>query len=230
MFNVSSRSRVSPMSRIDLTPALTTTSGIAASAPRSADSSKVSGAPWCTPPSPPVENTRTPASCAANAVAATVVPALRPFAIAMGRSRMDALTTASSFDSPSISAVDRPTTSSPENTPIVAGVTPDARSHSSDSSATSRLRGRGSPCVKIVDSRASTGRPEATASRTSAETRTAELISCDLSFRERTPPRRPAAGRRGGWMPWRPASAAPMRRGRARPRTRTAGRARRGRR
>ena len=50
------------MSRIDFTPAHTTQIPTRASVPRSADSSKVSRAPRCTPPSPPVANTRMPAA------------------------------------------------------------------------------------------------------------------------------------------------------------------------
>ena len=72
------------MSRIDLTPALTTTRGSAASVPRSADSSNVCCAPRWTPPRPPVEKTFTPARWARCAVAATVVPALRPLTAATG--------------------------------------------------------------------------------------------------------------------------------------------------
>ena len=48
------------MSRIDFTPAQTTQIPTRASVPRSADSSKLSRAPRCTPPSPPVANTRMP--------------------------------------------------------------------------------------------------------------------------------------------------------------------------
>ena len=71
--SVSSRSSVAPTSRIDFTPAQTTVIGVPASVPRSADSSHVSRASRCTPPSPPVANTPMPARTASAEVAATVV-------------------------------------------------------------------------------------------------------------------------------------------------------------
>ena len=81
------------MSRIDFTPADTTVIGVLDSAVRSADSSADSAKPRCTPPSPPVANTRIPAFAASTAVAATVVPAVRFPAIASPRSRLLTLTT-----------------------------------------------------------------------------------------------------------------------------------------
>jgi hypothetical protein len=62
--SVSSRSSVAPTSRIDFTPAQTTVIGVLASVPRSADSSHVSRASRCTPPSPPVANVPIPARTA----------------------------------------------------------------------------------------------------------------------------------------------------------------------
>ena len=47
-------------SRIDFTPEHTTSTGVRASAARSAETSQVSRAPRCTPPSPPVANSATP--------------------------------------------------------------------------------------------------------------------------------------------------------------------------
>ena len=58
---------------------------------RSADSSKVSPACRCTPPSPPVANTPIPAPAASSAVLETVVAPLRPSAAATGRSRTPSL-------------------------------------------------------------------------------------------------------------------------------------------
>ena len=58
--SVSSRSRVAPTSRIDFTPAHTTSTPVRDSVVRSADSSKVSCAPRWTPPSPPVAKTVMP--------------------------------------------------------------------------------------------------------------------------------------------------------------------------
>ena len=49
------------MSSTDFTPEQTTRIGVSASTPRSADTSQVSLAPRCTPPSPPVANTPIPA-------------------------------------------------------------------------------------------------------------------------------------------------------------------------
>ena len=60
---------------------------------RSADSSNVSAAPRCTPPRPPVANTRMPARAASTEVAATVVPPVAFLAIAMPISRLLTLTT-----------------------------------------------------------------------------------------------------------------------------------------
>ena len=75
---------MAPTSRIDFTPAHTTVIGVRASVPRSADSSHVSRASRCTPPSPPVANTRIPARAASAEVAATVVAPCAPRAAAGG--------------------------------------------------------------------------------------------------------------------------------------------------
>eukprot|EP00619_Florenciella_sp_RCC1007_P004234 CAMPEP_0205936778 /NCGR_PEP_ID=MMETSP1325-20131115/42391_1 /ASSEMBLY_ACC=CAM_ASM_000708 /TAXON_ID=236786 /ORGANISM="Florenciella sp., Strain RCC1007" /LENGTH=53 /DNA_ID=CAMNT_0053306969 /DNA_START=77 /DNA_END=238 /DNA_ORIENTATION=- len=48
------------MSKIDLTPAQTTATGVRRSSVKSADTSKVVAAPRCTPPTPPVTNTSIP--------------------------------------------------------------------------------------------------------------------------------------------------------------------------
>jgi hypothetical protein len=82
------------MSRIDFTPAQTTATGVRASSSRSAEMSKLSPAPRCTPPMPPVANTRMPASAAMIIVAATVVAPVWPAATASGRSRRLSLGTA----------------------------------------------------------------------------------------------------------------------------------------
>ena len=74
-------------SRIDLTPEATTRTGVRESAVRSADSSKLSAAPRCTPPSPPVAAIDTPTAWASAIVAATVVAPLAPSAAAGPRSR-----------------------------------------------------------------------------------------------------------------------------------------------
>ena len=63
---------------MDFTPAQIMVISTFAKAVRSADSSKDSFAPRCTPPSPPVAKTWIPANAAMCAVAATVVAALFP--------------------------------------------------------------------------------------------------------------------------------------------------------
>jgi hypothetical protein len=158
------------MSRIALAPELTSTMEVWAIAIRSADSSKLSAAPWWTPPSPPVANTSIPAVRARNAVAAMVVPALAPVTAAMASSRMLAFMTVSSCPSSAIWSGDRPTVGVPRCTPIVAGTPPASRMIRSPASATSTLRGLGRPWVKIVDSSATTGVPADSASSTSAAT------------------------------------------------------------
>src|SRR5664279_4658560 len=146
------------------------TTGIWDRATRSADSSYVWDAPRCTPPRPPVGKTLMPARCARKAVAATVVPPLAPRAIATGRSRIEHLIALSSRLSSRSSSVLSPTVTRPCSTPTVAGVTPCPRRTSSAATATSRFRGRGNPWVMIVDSKATTGRPCASASATSCDT------------------------------------------------------------
>ena len=122
--SVSSRSSVAAMSRIDLTPAETTVIRQRPRTPRSADSSKVVPASRCTPPIPPVANTRMPAREASNAVAATVVPPVVPWAMATGRSRTLSLTAASLPASRSSSSASSPTCGTPSIMAIVAGTAP----------------------------------------------------------------------------------------------------------
>ena len=147
------------MSRIDFTPALTTTRGRAASVPRSADSSNVCCAPRWTPPRPPVEKTLTPARWARWAVAATVVPALSPLTAATGEvaeARLDHgvgvrqpldLVRRQAHRRHAVEHADRRRRDA-EGADALLGLARDAR-----------FVGRGSPCVKIVDSSASTGAP-----------------------------------------------------------------------
>ncbi|CAM5494006.1 hypothetical protein SGRIM128S_02760 [Streptomyces griseomycini] len=167
---VSSRCNVAATSRIDFTPAHTTVIRVRASSPRSADSSWVTVHSRCTPPSPPVANTRTPASDASRAVPDTVVAPLSPPATASGRSRWPSLRMPSPPATRSSCSLSRPTRGRPSSTATVAGTAPSRRTAASSSSATWRLRGRGSPCAMIVDSRATTGRFAAIASRTSSDT------------------------------------------------------------
>ena len=109
---VSSTSSVAGRSRIALAPAQTTAIGVRPSSIRSADTSN--GAPRCTPPMPPVANTRIPAWCATIIVPATVVDASSRRATAIGRSRRlhlrtlpngrDASRSISSGDTPTVMA------------------------------------------------------------------------------------------------------------------------------
>src|SRR5262249_22681053 len=75
---------------------------------------------------------------------------------------------------------DSPTCTTPSSTATVAGTAPVARTTSSTCRATSRLSGRGRPWLMIVDSRATTGRPAASADPTSASTeRPVDAEVCD---------------------------------------------------
>ena len=168
--SVSSRSSVAGISRTDFTPADTTVMRVRDSTVRSADSSSVSAYPRCTPPSPPVANTRMPALAASTDVAATVVPAVRFPAIAMPRSRLLTFTTDSSRAMRSRSESARPMADTPSTTAIVAGVTPASVSSASNDLAAARFPGRGRPCEMIVDSSATTGRPASSAARTRGDT------------------------------------------------------------
>ena len=174
------------MSSTLFTPALTTVIGVTRRGSAGRLTRRRSrAAPRCTPPSPPVANTRMPASAARCAVAATVVAPLPPRAARIGRSRTLALASSSSAirRTPSSS---RPIRGTPSSTAIVAGVTPRSRRIASNSRAASRLRGRGRPWEMIVDSRATTGRDAARASATSAE-RCKGDIAPTLVGRERVP-------------------------------------------
>ena len=170
-WRVSRRCRVAGTSRIDFTPAQTTVILVRPSASRSADSSCATVHSRCTPPSPPVPNTRMPARAARIAVAETVVAPVTPSAAAGARSRKPSLRTPGSVAIRSRCARSSPTEGTPSTTAIVAGTAPACLTMSSSSTATSRLRGRGRPWEMIVDSRATTGRPAASASATSADTR-----------------------------------------------------------
>ena len=157
--SVSSRSRVAPTSRIDFTPAQTTVMPVAASVVRSADSSQLSRASRCTPPRPPVANTRMPARAARCEVEATVVAAEPPRATTGGEVAHARLHEARrraraprARRRPGRSAARR---RRPRSWP---GTAPSARTAASSSRATSRLRPRGSPWAIRVLSRATTGR------------------------------------------------------------------------
>ena len=115
----------------------------AASVVRSADSSKVSWAPRCTPPSPPVAKTVTPARAARWAVEATVVDPTPPRAATDASSRTLTFMASSSFASRSRAASSSPTRAWPSMTATVAGTAPPSRTACSNSRASRALSGRG---------------------------------------------------------------------------------------
>ena len=164
---VSSASNVSGRSRIALAPAHTTITGVCASSSRSADMSKLRAAPRCTPPMPPVANAAMPAARAAIMVAATVVEPVAPVARATARSARLTLSTSRAVDNASSAVPSNPTRSRPSETAMVAGTAPAPRTSASTARAVSRLVGEGMPCVMMVDSSATTGRPSFRASATS---------------------------------------------------------------
>ncbi len=129
------------MSRMLLTPALTTVTGVVASSVRSAETSKLSAAPRCTPPRPPVTKTSIPASAARRMVAATVVAPWVPRATTYGRSRTLTLATCGSLASSSRSSGESPMRGRPPSTAIVAGTAPPARTIASTSTAMATLSG-----------------------------------------------------------------------------------------
>ncbi len=161
---------VRPMSRIDFTPAEMTATSVRESSVRSAETSIEVSAPWWTPPRPPVTKTRMPASAAIRIVLATVVAPWTPVATTCGMSRTLTLRIAVSFPNISSSSSDSPTVGRPWRMAIVAGTAPPSRTICSTSRAIATLWGYGIPWLMIVDSSATTGRPWASASRTSGAT------------------------------------------------------------
>ncbi|TVQ62988.1 MAG: peptidase [Phycisphaerales bacterium] len=165
---VSNASRVDATSRIAFTPLDTTATGNRVKARMSALTS--SGPPriLCTPPTPPVAKTRTPAAAASSIVALTVVahvpPALRntprldefPFAT---RSIASIAPSSSSFI---------PTTAPPRSTPTVAGRAPASRTIASRSRASAGAASRGTPWARRVVSSATQSGP-------------ARLVRCTLN-------------------------------------------------
>ncbi len=156
------------MSRMLFTPALTTATPVRASSVRSAEMSKDRAAPRCTPPRPPVTKTRIPAIAASRMVAATVVAPCAPRATTSGRSRTLTFATSAWLASSSRSSPDRPMRGRPCRTAIVAGTAPCSRMMPSTSTAIATFCGYGMPWLMIVLSRATTGRPAVSASRTSS--------------------------------------------------------------
>lgn len=134
--------------------------------------SKLSSAPRCTPPMPPVAKIVIPLRCAIATVAETVVtPAGRRCEIAAGRSRSASLTEALRRRSSSLGST--PAMSVPSRSPVRAGTAPSARMAAFTRSKHLRLWGAGSPRFDVmVDSSATTARPDARASATSCESLT----------------------------------------------------------
>src|SRR5581483_8580288 len=161
---------------MDLMPAQTTVIAVCANAVKSVDSSKEVAAPRCTPPMPPVANTRMPARRARTAVADTVVPASARRDTRTGRSRVLALATPWAVPRCSISSSARPTVGTPLTTPTLAGTTPCRRRSAWRPRAVSTFVGWGSPWVTMAVSRATTGRADATAAATSSLTRHAVTV------------------------------------------------------
>ena len=144
---------------MDFTPAETTAIGVWLRTSRSADSSRDSanpGAPrparrWRTPGCRPRRQARP--------LRKTVVAPLCPNARATGRSRRPNLRSAGVHGHPYQLVRLEADAGDPSSTAMVAGQAPCSRTMSSNSRATSRLRGRGRPWAMIVDSRATTGFP-----------------------------------------------------------------------
>ena len=165
----SSRLIVGPISRIDLTPAHTTVMSSPDSAVSSADSSAKSVPMRCTPSKTPAEKTLIPAVAARCEADSRVVAALFPNAIAIASSRLEVLKMSSRVVIASNSASLKPICTSPLMTAIIAGIAPWARMIACTSRANSKFNGRGSPWLKIVDSRATMGDFDAIAAATSSE-------------------------------------------------------------
>src|SRR5690606_24987811 len=96
----------------------------------------------------------------------TVVPASAPPATTAARFQSDALSAPSAWASRASSAGERPTTTSPRSTPTVAGTAPASLTTASNRSPAARFCGRGRPCVRTVDSSATTGAPLRSAAST----------------------------------------------------------------
>ena len=103
--------------------------------------SKLSSAPWWTPPMPPVPNTSMPASWAQIIVAATVVEPGRPVEIANARSARDSFMTPVMLPSLSSVSASRPMRILPSRTAMVAGTAPRLRISASTARAVSTLSG-----------------------------------------------------------------------------------------
>jgi hypothetical protein len=160
---------VARRSRIDFAPLHTTATDVVASSSMSALTSNDRAAPRWTPPIPPVAMTAIPAAWASRRVALTVVEASLPAARSGPRSRDPAFATCACGSARrSRSAPGAPTIALPSTMAVVAGTAPCARTAASAAWAVSRLCGGGSPCAMSDDSRATTGRPSASAARTSS--------------------------------------------------------------
>ena len=130
----------------------------------------VVSAPRCTPPMPPVANTRTPAIWARIMVAATVVAPSWPEATSRAMSRRLALVTAwPALPRYSSCSGSSPTHSFPPRMAQVAGTAPFSRMMASQVLAVSTFWGYGMPWEMMVLSRATTGLFSARAAATSLD-------------------------------------------------------------
>ena len=109
---------------------------------RSAETSKVSPAPRCTPPIPPVAKTGIPAIAAIRIVAATVVAPSKPRPTTNGKSRTETfMISGPDWPNISISSADNPAFNLPPITAMVAGTAPWARTTCSTAIAVSTFAG-----------------------------------------------------------------------------------------
>ena len=93
----------------------------------------------------------------------------------------------------------RPAFSSPSSTATVAGTTPESTRTCSKCRAASRLPGRGNPWAMSVDSRATIGVPDASASATLGATESGEAMAAQISVRWKLAWDREAVGPRWPW-------------------------------
>ena len=145
----------------------------------SADSSNVSDAPWCTPPRPPVANTRIPARFARNEVAATVVAALlrcRREHRQIANAGLGHRLVGNTFDSRRIESDMWHAVQHRNSRRCHTCV---AKNRLEFESRLRRLRGRGNPWEMIVDSSATTGRRSWIAVSTSSANRTLGDLNTD---------------------------------------------------
>jgi hypothetical protein len=165
---VSSTSSVFGRSRIALAPAATTVTGVRASSCRSAEMSKLCFGPAMHAADPAGGEDRDAGHMRAIIVAATVVAPVPPAGQAGGQIGAAELHAATPVPARRARRR-RARRGAPAITAMVAGTAPAARTSASTARAVSTFCGQGMPWVMIVDSSATTGAPEASASATSGD-------------------------------------------------------------